>query len=405
MDLLTAQYLLTEPGRLLLAEAGALLAAKAEPVVALTRLRKTAAPEIAAAAWEMAASRRKGARKFGESAEAMYFVGEALEQASSAGAAAYHAARFVEAGVTALTDLCGGVGGDAIAFARAGLQVTVVERDPARALFAAENARALNLETKITVHCADAAEFSVTTEAVWFDPARRVDKRRVVAPEDYSPPLSLVNDLRDLGVAHIGIKLAPGIDHDVAAQMDAGLEFLSDEGECKESLFWTGRLRAPEPVRATVLTPHAIHALAGTPDEDTDYIPPASSDEGGYFYEPDPAVIRAHLVRTLAHDLNAAPVDPQIAYLIAPELISTPFATAYEIVERFPYHFKTLQKALNARGVGRVVVKKRGVPHEPEAVIKQLKLKGTEEMTVVLTRMGDKQIAILCRRVQEEKRL
>ncbi|MEO7716574.1 MAG: class I SAM-dependent methyltransferase [Capsulimonas sp.] len=403
MELLTARYLLTEPGRLLLAEASVLLAAKAEPVVALTRLRKSASPEIAAAAWEMAASRRKGVRKFGESAAGMYFIGEALEQASSAGAAAYHAARFASVGIISLTDLCGGVGGDAIAFARAGLQVTVVERDPARALFAAENARALDLDSKIAVHCADAIDFPVTTEAVWFDPARRVDKRRVVSPEDYSPPLSLVNDLRDRGIEHIGVKLAPGIDHSVAEQMDAGLEFLSDEGECKESLFWTGRLRAPEAVRATVLRPDGVQALAGAPDEDTDFIPPAPSDEGGYLYEPDPAVIRAHLIRTLAHDLNAAPVDPQIAYLIAPELFPTPFATAYEIVERFAYHFKVLQKALNARGVGRVVVKKRGVPHDPEAVIKQLKLKGSDEMTVVLTRMGDKQIAILCRRINEDK--
>ena len=67
----------------------------------------------------------------------MFFVREALEQASSRRAAAYHARRFAQAGIRQVADVCGGIGGDALAFARAGLRVTLYEQDPARALFAA----------------------------------------------------------------------------------------------------------------------------------------------------------------------------------------------------------------------------------------------------------------------------
>ena len=63
-------------------------------LAALTRLRKTATPEQAAAAWEMAELRRRGQAKFGPLAAQMYFVREALEQASGRGTADYHARRL-----------------------------------------------------------------------------------------------------------------------------------------------------------------------------------------------------------------------------------------------------------------------------------------------------------------------
>ena len=110
----TARYLLTLPGRTLLAEADALLAARAEPLTALTRMRRTVAPEIAVTAWDMAEMRRRGQAKFGPQAAGMYFVREALEQASGRGTADYHAARLVASGAAAVADMGGGIGGDAL---------------------------------------------------------------------------------------------------------------------------------------------------------------------------------------------------------------------------------------------------------------------------------------------------
>ena len=62
--------------------------------------------------------------------------------------------------------------------------------------------------------------------------------------------------------------------------------------------------------------------------------------------------------------------------------------TAYEVLERFPYGKKRLQEALTARDVGRVIIKKRGFPQEPDEIRKQLKLRGSQEMIVVLARIG-----------------
>ena len=392
-----ARYLLTPPGRALLAGADALLQSRTEMLTALTRMRRTVSPEVAVIAWDMAEMRRRGQAKFGPQAADMYFVREALEQASGRGTADYHAARLVASGAATVADLGGGIGGDALAFARAGLEVTLIERDPVRALFAEENARVWGLADRVAIVQRDITEAAVTAQAAWLDPARRRDSRRVSDPEDYSPPLSWLADLSGQGVGGIGVKLSPAIDHALAGRFGAELEFLSEGGECREALLWLGTARSGDALRATVITPSGPHSLTGA--EDTSGQPSAAG--GRYLYEPDPAVIRAHLVRTLARRLGAAPADPQIAYLLGDALVFTPFADAYEVLDRFPYSNKRLQKALTSRDVGRVIIKKRGFPQEPDEVRKQIKLRGPEEMIVVLARVGKGHEVFLCRLVQE----
>ena len=392
-----AHYLLEAPGRALLSEADALLAGRAETLTALTRLRRNAAPDLAVAAWDMAEMRRRGQAKFGQPSAKMYFVREALEQASGRGTADYHASRLAASGVTTVADLGGGIGGDALAFARAGLRVTLYERDPVRALFAEENACVWDLTDHLSVVQEDVTTASITAQAAWLDPARRRDSRRVSDPEDYAPPLSWLTDLSTRGIGSIGVKLSPAIDHAFANRFGAELEFLSEGGECREALLWLGGARSGDPLRATVITPSGPRSLAGR--EDAPGQPNAAG--GRYLYEPDPAVIRSHLVGTLARQIGAAPVDPQIAYLLGDAHIPTPFADAYEVLDRFPYGNKRLQKALTDRDVGRVIIKKRGFPQEPDEVRKQLKLRGSQEMIVVLARVGKGQEVFLCRLMQE----
>ena len=383
-------FLLALPGRALLAEADALREARTETLQALTRLRKSATPEQAAAAWDMSELRRRGVAKFGPDAARMYFVREALEQASGAATAAYHARRFVTAGITEIADLGGGIGGDALAFARAGLQVTLYEHDPIRACFASENSRVIGLSDRVRILQADATTSQNSTEAIWLDPARRRDSRRVSNPEDYSPPLSWLNTV---AVKALGVKLSPALDHAFAAQFDAELEFLSEAGECREALLWKGTTRTGENLRATILSPEGPKSLAGQADA------PGSGivhQKGDYLYEPDPAVIRAHLVGTLAAQIDARLIDPQIAYLRSDSLQKTPFATPYKILEQMPYSPKRLQAALTTRNVGRVIIKKRGFPQEPEEVRKLFKLRGTQGIILILARVGSGHEAFLC---------
>jgi hypothetical protein len=241
--------------------------------------------------------------------------------------------------------------------------------------------------------------------AIWFDPARRIDGRRVNDPEDYHPPLSFIETLREHDFNSIGAKLSPAIDHAVGRAYGGELEFLSDQGECKEGLLWTGQLDGGRGIVATVVGKSGKSILwsSGAEPAVGDRIEGVPAEESGYLYEPDPAVIRAHLVQALGERIGAGILDPHIAYLIGPDLFETPFADAYAVVDRFAFHIKALNRALRERSVGRVVIKKRGFPQEPEQVRKQLKLAGDQELTIVLTRVGLQHQVILCRPVKGER--
>ena len=120
-----------------------------ESLAAASRLRARFDPGLAAAALTQAALRRQARAKFGADAETMFFTRDGLEQATRPAIAEHHARRFVAAGVRRVIDLGCGIGSDALAFARAGLEVVAVERDPDTAAVAAAN-----LGGRATVVCA-----------------------------------------------------------------------------------------------------------------------------------------------------------------------------------------------------------------------------------------------------------
>ncbi|MCW1095955.1 class I SAM-dependent methyltransferase [Streptomyces sp. RS2] len=354
----------------------------ARELAVATRLRRTHPAELVSAALGQARLRQRAVAKFGaEDAGRMFFTANGVEQSTRASVAAYRAERFAALGVTSVADLCCGIGGDAIALARAGIRVLAVDRDPATAAAARANADALGLGDLIEVREADVTEVDTGAyDAVFVDPARRGGRGRIFDPEAYSPPLSwAVLAARTASLA-AALKVAPGIPHEAVPE-DAEAEWISDGGDVKEAVLWFGTGAAPGAVRATLLPGPRTLPGTGLPD-------PQVRAPGRYLYEPDGAVIRAHLVAEVAEDLDGGLIDPTIAYVTADELHSTPYATAYEITDRMPFNVKKLKALLRERGVGTLTVKKRGSAVEPEELRKKVKPQGPNAATVFLTRVA-----------------
>jgi hypothetical protein len=95
-------------------------------------------------------------------------------------------------------------------------------------------------------------------------------------------------------------------------------------------------------------------------------------------------------VTTLAAQLGAHQLDPDIAYLTSDRLTPTPFARAFVLEAAMPFSQKRLREKLRAMNVGNVTVKKRGSPLDPETFARSLKLKGDEERIVFLTHVNGK---------------
>jgi hypothetical protein len=115
----------------------------------------------------------------------------------------------------------------------------------------------------------------------------------------------------------------------------------------------------------------------------------------GYLYEPDGAVIRAHLVEQLAVRLNAAKISDDIAYLTADTHTPTPFARTFAVEDVFPFQLKRLRHYLRERKIGRITIKKRGSPLDPERLQQQLRPEGDLQRTIFLTQAKGEPVVII----------
>jgi len=375
VEVATFDELLTPAGRAVVDAATELLATDDELAVG-SRLRRDHPPDLVAAAIGQVLLRRRAIAKFGADAERMWLTSDALEQASRPTVAAHRAERLRAAGVRTVLDLGCGIGADLTAYARAGLLVTGVERDQLRAAMARANLAELGLPTSVDV--ADAEGYDTDGfDAVFVDPARRDGRGRVFDPRRQSPSWELVTGL----LAGVGVaKTAPGIAHRLVPE-GTEAEFVSDAGDLVEATLW-GRRFASTARRATVLPGGATLTTADEPDT----VP--VGEPAGWWYEPDPAVIRAGLVGAVVASVDGHLVDRHIAYVVADRHIATPFARAYRLVEEVPYREKRLRSTLRARDIGTLTIKKRGVDVVPEQLRPRLGLHGDREGTLILTRVA-----------------
>ncbi|MFC4018186.1 methyltransferase domain-containing protein [Micromonospora sp. GCM10011542] len=389
-------------------EGSAALAAAAElpggdPLTAASALRAAGVPAgLAAAALTQAELRRRAVGKFGPAATGMFFTRAGLEQATRRVVAERRAARLRDAGVRSLADLGCGLGADALAAARAGIRVYGVEADPVTAAMAAANAAAAGLAELFTVECGDATAFDVSrVDGVFCDPARRQagTGRRIFDPRAYSPPWDFVTGLAER-VPRTVVKVAPGLDH---ALIPAGAEaeWVGVDGDLVEAALWCGEL-AEVPRRATVLKEGPLvnaSGREGSPSYEltgTGAVEAAVGPVRRYLYDPDPAVVRSHLVAELAGELDATLADASIAYLYADHPARTPYARCLEVTDVLPFSLKRLRALLRERRVGRVEILKRGSALTPEQLRRDLRLAGDAAASLVLTRVAGAPTVLVC---------
>jgi hypothetical protein len=359
-----------------------------ESLGAASRMRARYGPELAAAALTQASLRRQATAKFGASAAPMFFTRAGLEQATRPEVADHHAKRFLQAGVRRVIDLGCGIGSDSLAFARAGLEVVSVEVDPVTAAVAQAN-----LVGRADVICANADEVTekliTPGVGVFCDPARRNDRGRLSHVEEFEPRWSTVLQLLD-GTRTAGVKLGPALPHALIPE-SVEAEWITDQGETVEVGLWSGPGSIPGQ-HSALLMPNGRLVVAAAP-------PLSVRDLGRYLYEPAGAVIRAGAIAELGAQLGAGLVDPQVAYLTNDRLCSTPFAAAFEVRQRLPFHLKALRAWVRQAQIGVLEIKKRGIDVDPAELRRRLRLAGPRSATIVISRTPNGGIAAVVERI------
>ncbi|MGF6823937.1 hypothetical protein M2317_002862 [Microbacterium sp. ZKA21] len=420
MEMTELAALLTPGGLRLLDDIGG-IESTTDVARVVSRLRAAGhSPELVSAVVGQARLRTKAAVKFGPFAERMLFTQAGLEQATRLGVAARHAGRMRAAGIQHVADLGCGIGGDALAFAGAGLRVTAVDADEVTAAIAAYNLATFGEDASVSHGTAEDAVRTIFPEllpshpelveglphastssansstAIWMDPARRTsghsETRRVTA-SDYSPSLDWAFDVASR--IPTGIKLGPGHDRD-ALPADAEAQWVSADGSVVELVVWTGAL-AREGVRraALVIRGDESHELTAGADAEDAAVRPL----GAFLHEPDGAVIRARLIGDVARSLDAGMLDEHIAYLTGDAAVTSPFVQSFRVRESMPANVKAVGAALRKADIGTLEIKKRGMDIDPAAFRKKLKLSGSQSATLLLARVGDQRIAVLADRV------
>jgi SAM-dependent methyltransferase len=358
------------------------------PVAAATALRSAGVPpDLAASALTQAALRRAASRKFGVAAGSMFFTRTGLEQATRAPVATARAARLARAGATTVADLGCGIGADSRAFALAGLRVLAVESDPDTAEVAAANLRGFDASVLV----ADATTVDLSgVDAAFCDPARRTaGGRRVFSSAGLSPPWDFAVALASR-LPFAVLKLAPGLPHDLIPA-DAEAEWVSVDGDLVEAALWSPSL-ATVKRRATVFRSGVAHELAGDP------LPAPVGRLRRFVFDPDGAVTRAGLVAQFAATVDGVVADPMIGFVYADRPATTPFARCLEVVDELPVAVKKMRAALRAHDIGRLEIRKRGSALDVEKLRHDLRLSGTADGVLLLTRLADRPAALLCRR-------
>lgn len=401
--------LLSSPGRELLAKWEKEGAFRSLSPMDLTVAIRTQIddPATASAIASQLQLRTQAEKKFGPLARTLLWTRDGYEQATRWALARAHAQRFLNAGATHIADLGCGIGADSLAFAHAGMRVTAFDINDEALAAAGANLFAFpscHVE-KRDVTTLETQDFrSYGFDSLFADPARRTGKqrgsKRITSPDDWSPSLDRVLSWTD-SVARLGIKVAPGIPHElIPSHFHA--QWTSVDGDLLEAALWSPALAEEGPGRsATVMSRGTAYTLVD-PQIRAANSQPRQAECGPletYIFEPDPAVIRSGTVARLAEDLGAHLISESIAYLSGTDLPRTPFASAFEVIDHVNLRVKNIQQALRALNVGRVEIKKRGADIQPEALRKSLKLKGDTEAVIFATRIGNAHRAIIARRV------
>ena len=356
-----------------LAQRGALEAVDRDEIVALlaeANLRLIAASTPGASAGQHAADDDSaGDHSAGEHAVSEHSAGE---HAVSEHAAGEHAAD---------------VGG--------GLPDGIAHASPHKSTHASqiESARAL-----ARVQARDVEQFDLGSFAAWhIDPDRRPGGHRTTDVERHDPPAAVLDRLLDSN-PHGAIKLAPAAQCPESWVERCQREWISRRGECRQQVAWFGCLaECPGTCRATVLDPtgQVLRTIVDVPTAP----PPPTSRVGRYVFEPDSAVLAAGLAAHLARRHRLIPLTPRGGLLTGDEPVADEALVAFAVDDVLPLDRGRLRTYVRTRGIGRLEIKTRGVPHDPATLERTLRGRGSASATLLLYRGEQGAQAVFARRL------
>ncbi len=275
-----------------------------------------------------------------------------------------------------VVDMTCGLGADLIALARRGL-VTGYDTDAERIKLARHNLEVHDLDACLVQH----TNGSDPLEYAFADPARRSGGKRVSRDADaYEPSLDeLVPVLSNAKGA--ALKLSPLLDDRLLESLGGQVVFVSYERECREALVLYGICRREAPVEA-------VHIESGEWLAGGEQAVFGFDSVDAYFYEADPAAIRAHALGELCDRFDLRPLGDSGGYLTGETEIRSPWLRGYRVLSSGKADVSSTKAKLVELGSATPVVKQRAAGLDVVKLQKQLKMTGRRPLIVAVWPVG-----------------
>ncbi len=331
---------------------------------------------LASAAVETIRLRRRAVAKLGRQATSWLFTEEALQQATPLSVATHRARRL--AGID-LHDVTCSIGADLAALGNAS-RVVGSDLDPVRVRMARHN-------TGLPVVVADALHPVTRGLLPYADPARRASGRRILTADTLPSVAELDRVWSDRPAV---LRVPPGLDYERLAR-PGEVEIVSLDGGVREAVLWPAEL-ATARRRATVLSGDTVaYQLTDASRADSDV-----RHVGRWLVDPDPAVVRAHLVRQFGFRHGLWQLDPRLAYLSGDERPTV--GRAFRVLEQGEFRDRKVMSWLRNQHVSGLEIKVRGLPVDPDALRMRWRKSiraGGSQRTLILARVGGAPTAFL----------
>jgi len=228
------------------------------------------------------------------------------------------------------------------------------------------------------------------TEAFFIDPMRsREGKSKTRSFLNGQPRLDeLLPRMMEI-TNNICVKVSPAFDYREVQNLSEvpEIDLISENNENKVALLWFGEFKKGKS-RATMFIDNKKEDVCNNPN--TEEIP-IVEDLGKYIYEPNKAIIKAHLIDEIASKYKLAKINKNIAFLTSNSKIPEGWQKfrIFEVLKYSSFSLKTLKSDLKKMKIENISVINRGTPILPEKLIKDLKMKEGSDAFILITKLKD----------------
>ncbi|MBL6910028.1 MAG: hypothetical protein ISR34_06385 [Pirellulales bacterium] len=354
------------------------------------KLRKEFPPELVREAVSLYETRQRGRERLPH-ADHLWLTRTGLEQATTWDVAVHKAKRFKDQ--STMADLCCGIGIDTAALSK-NTSVLAIDSSSSMVRRATWNSEILGNPSQVTGEVDDVTCREWTDWFVHADPDRRGDRPRPTRHlEAYLPDIQWMQRL--IETARGGaIKVGPASNwpqHFATGSCE--IELISLAGECREATIWFGELAGQLSRRATNLT--TGESLAGDPSLASRKIAPIDA----FICEPDPAVIRAGLLETLAENHGFSRIDYEEEYLTASQKPQTSLVTPFAVEAVLPAGLKHVRRYFIKQPRHHYEIKCRRLSVDVESVRRRLPVGDGQPATVIFCLLAGQSQAVVARRL------